>query len=105
MGGPHIWLQTATLTRHWWQRKRNQRKHIHTIIHTYIHTTSILKCFPQACNVFVHLTYKDAVHLERIKQVDQLLYTQTIRQIDNYGQTPLQLFDKPHPERLGLDQV
>ena len=55
--------------------------------------------------MFVHLTYKDAVHLERIKQVDPLLYTQTIRQIDNYGQTPLQLFDKPHPERLGLDQV
>ena len=55
--------------------------------------------------MFVHLTYKDAVNLEKIKQVDPLLYTQTIRQIDNYGQTPLQLFDKPHPERLGLDQV
>ncbi len=55
--------------------------------------------------MFVHLTYKDAVNLEQIKQVDPLLYTQTIRQIDNYGQTPLQLFDKPHPERLGLDQV
>ena len=34
-----------------------------------------------------------------------MLYTQTIRQIDNYGQTPTQLFDKPHPERIPVDQV
>jgi hypothetical protein len=58
-----------------------------------------------ACNVFVHLTYSDAVNVEDIKRSDPVLYNQTIRQIDNYGQTPCQLFDKPHPERVHIDHL
>jgi WD40 repeat protein len=58
-----------------------------------------------ACNAFVHLTYPDAVNLEEIKITDEVLYERTIRQIDNYGQTPVQLFDRAHPERLPIDRV
>jgi WD40 repeat protein len=57
------------------------------------------------CNVFFHLTYSDAVNLEEMKVRDTELYERTIRQIDNYGQTPNRLFDKPHPQRRPLNKV
>jgi Beige/BEACH domain len=43
-------------------------------------------------NVFYYLTYEGAVDIDAI--IDP-----TIAQINNLGQTPLQLFDKPHPKR------
>jgi hypothetical protein len=57
------------------------------------------------CNVFFHLTYSDAVNLEEMKAKDYELYERTIRQIDNYGQTPNRLFDRPHPQRRPLSKV
>ena len=33
------------------------------------------------------------------------MYEQTVRRIDNFGQTPILLFDKPHPERLPFEKV
>ena len=59
----------------------------------------------EACNVFFHLTYENAVDLEELKSMDVELYEQTVRRIDNFGQTPIRLFDKPHPERAPFDKV
>ena len=56
----------------------------------------------ESFNVFVHLSYLDAVDLESMKISDPLLYNRTIRQIDCYGQTPCQLFTKEHPKRRSL---
>lgn len=58
-----------------------------------------------ACNTFYHLVYCDAVDLEQLKKNDKVLYDQVICQISEYGQTPCQLFKKPHPERLPFNQV
>jgi WD40 repeat protein len=59
----------------------------------------------KSCNVFVHLTYSDAVNLELLKANDKVLYEQTISQIECFGQTPEQLFEKPHPKRLSHGKV
>jgi WD40 repeat protein len=59
----------------------------------------------EAMNVFVHLSYADAVDLDSMRDTDPALYQRTIRQIDCYGQTPVQLFTKEHPPRKRLDEV
>merc|ERR1712000_660864 len=58
-----------------------------------------------ACNVYFHLTYAGAVDLDDLRENDSPLYKQMVRQIDNYGQTPAQLFNRPHPPRQSLDKV
>lgn len=58
-----------------------------------------------ACNIYFHLTYAGAVDLDDLRENDVPLYNQMVRQIDNYGQTPTQLFTRPHPERLPLNAV
>ena len=57
------------------------------------------------CNVFFHLTYVGAVDLEKLKVEDENLYRSYLRQIDNFGQTPNRLFDRPHPKRLDLPKA
>ncbi len=57
------------------------------------------------CNVFFHLTYVGAVDLEKLKVEDENLYKSYLRQIDNFGQTPNRLFDRPHPKRLELSKT
>jgi WD40 repeat protein len=57
-----------------------------------------------AVNVYFHLTYAGAVDLDQLRQNEPNLYSQTVRQIDNFGQTPAQLFDKPHPQRLPFEK-
>jgi hypothetical protein len=56
-----------------------------------------------ACNVFFHLTYADAVDLEELLVNDKKLYDQYVHQITEFGQTPAQLFSFPHPQRLPID--
>ncbi|EKX48834.1 hypothetical protein GUITHDRAFT_68501, partial [Guillardia theta CCMP2712] len=51
----------------------------------------------EALNVFHHLTYEGAVDVDAIK--DPVERMSTIAQILNFGQTPTQLFSKPHPRR------
>lgn len=55
-------------------------------------------------NIYFHLTYAGAVDLDQLKESDPYLYSQTVRQIDNFGQTPTQLFDKPHVQRQPFDK-
>jgi len=54
-----------------------------------------------AKNVFFHLTYAGAVDIDLIK--DEALLQATIAQIYHFGQTPSQLFDKPHPRQKPLE--
>ena len=54
----------------------------------------------KALNVFHHLTYADSVDIDAIE--DPVRRTATIGIINNFGQTPKQLFRRPHPQkRLG----
>ncbi|KAI8981097.1 hypothetical protein BDB01DRAFT_724328 [Pilobolus umbonatus] len=49
-------------------------------------------------NVFHHISYEGAVDLDSITDIVEK--TATIGIINNFGQTPRQLFKKPHPSRL-----
>lgn len=51
----------------------------------------------KALNVFHHLTYEGAVDLDTIE--DEVMRAATISTINNFGQTPKQLFKRPHPPR------
>lgn len=51
----------------------------------------------KAQNVFYYLTYQGAIDIDSIR--DPTERAAVIAQIDNFGQTPLQLFDRPHPPR------
>ncbi|RMZ56596.1 hypothetical protein APUTEX25_004760 [Auxenochlorella protothecoides] len=54
----------------------------------------------QAGNVFRHLTYEGAVDLEAMEKQNPGEAALLRLQIEEYGQTPRQLFDAPHPRRL-----
>lgn len=58
-----------------------------------------------SCNVFFHLTYAGAVDLETLRTSNRGLYEQYVCQITEFGQTPSQLFFKPHASRVPLKQV
>lgn len=51
-----------------------------------------------ADNVFYHLTYEGAVDIEKI--TDPLERDSLEAQINEFGQTPKQLFDVPHPKKV-----
>jgi WD40 repeat protein len=57
----------------------------------------------KAYNVFYYLTYEGAVDLDKIQ--DPLLKKSIETQISNFGQTPSQLFKKPHPQRASRSKV
>lgn len=59
----------------------------------------------EACNVFFHLTYANAVDLEKLHKNDITLYNQYVCQISEFGQTPLQLFSRPHPCRSPINKL
>lgn len=56
----------------------------------------------EACNVFFNLTYHEALDMEALQKHDPLLYESTLKQIQDFGQTPVQLFTTPHPSRTLL---
>jgi beige protein homolog 1 len=51
----------------------------------------------KATNVFHHLSYQGSIDLEKIS--DPVERLASINIIHNFGQTPKQLFTKPHPKR------
>lgn len=55
----------------------------------------------RALNVFHHLSYDGAINLDNIK--DDLEKRAVIGMINNFGQTPVKLFTKPHPAREFLN--
>lgn len=56
-----------------------------------------------ACNVFYHLTYEGAVDLENIS--DEAMKRAIVDQINEFGQTPSQLFKTPHPAKARVSPV
>lgn len=50
-----------------------------------------------ATNVFHHLSYAGAIDLDNVK--DEREKSVVIATIHNFGQTPLKIFSKPHPQR------
>lgn len=54
-----------------------------------------------ALNVFHHLSYNGAIDLDNIR--DEIEKRAIIGQINNFGQTPNQIFTKPHPEKIILN--
>ncbi len=59
----------------------------------------------KACNVFFHLTYENAVDLEKLRTSNPRLYSQYLSQITEFGQTPCQLFTKEHVARQPLHKI
>ena len=57
----------------------------------------------KACNVFNFYSYENNVNLETVKDEKERRQIESI--INNFGQTPTQLFTEPHPQRLPLDQA
>lgn len=57
----------------------------------------------EALNVFIHLTYDGEVDIDAIS--DPVLRDATIAQINNFGQTPSKIFNKPHPKKIVPDTV
>lgn len=55
----------------------------------------------KACNIFNFYTYEENVNLDSIKDPKERRQIESI--INNFGQTPTQLFVEPHPQRLPLD--
>ena len=56
-----------------------------------------------AMNLFYYLTYEGAVDIDKIS--DAVERQGIIDQINNFGQTPTQLFKKPHPKRQVLPKL
>jgi hypothetical protein len=54
----------------------------------------------EALNVFHHLSYSGAIDLDRITDANERAITAGV--IHNFGQTPHQVFTKPHPPREHL---
>ena len=57
----------------------------------------------KAGNVFNYYSYEDNVNLETVKDDKERRQIESI--INNFGQTPTQLFTEPHPQRLPLEQA
>ncbi|KAJ6246944.1 beige/beach-related [Anaeramoeba flamelloides] len=56
----------------------------------------------KAFNVFYYLTYENSVDIDQIK--DPIERKSVEDQIESFGQTPSQLFFKPHPKRFNLKE-
>lgn len=57
----------------------------------------------EAYNLFHPLTYEGYVNIQDVK--DPLERRQIIAQIENYGQTPSQLLQRPHPKRQRVEEM
>lgn len=54
------------------------------------------------CNVYWADTYSGAFDLELLKTENPHMYSQKVKQIDNFGQMPAMLFSLPHPPRKSI---
>ena len=57
----------------------------------------------KACNIFNFYTYEENVNLDSIKDPKERRQIESI--INNFGQTPTQLFTDPHPQRLPVESA
>ena len=54
-------------------------------------------------NLFFYLTYEGVIDIDSIE--DPIERSSIESQIINFGQTPSQLFEKPHPKRKSIEQI
>jgi hypothetical protein len=92
-GSPHIFVKRM--------REALESEYVSQHLHEWIDLIFGFKqtgdAAAEAMNLFYYLTYEGAVD---INQIDDPLQRQgIIDQINNFGQTPSQLFKKPHPRR------
>ena len=62
------------------------------------------QCGPEAeraCNKFNYYCYEENVNLETVRDDRERRQIESI--INNFGQTPTQLFTEPHPQQVSLD--
>eukprot|EP01134_Creolimax_fragrantissima_P006171 CFRG6171T1 len=71
--------------------------HIHQWIDLVFGYKQVGEDAQKAMNVFHHLSYEGAVDIDQIS--DPVLRQAVIGIINNFGQTPRQVFKKPHPSR------
>jgi len=83
------------------QRQALESRHVSENLHKWIDLIFGFKqsgpAAVKASNVFYYLTYSGAVDVEGIQ--DPVQKNSVVTQINNFGQTPQQLFEKPHPRR------
>ncbi|CAI5461598.1 unnamed protein product [Closterium sp. Yama58-4] len=83
------------------QREALESEHVSERLHQWIDLVFGYKqrgeAAVQADNVFYYLTYEGAVDIDAI--TDPTRRTAIEQQIAAFGQTPIQLFTRPHPER------
>jgi hypothetical protein len=63
----------------------------------------VLLCSIVTLIVYYHLSYEGAVDIDAIPDLQER--TAQISHIQNFGQTPSQLFKKPHPRRQLRDSI
>lgn len=74
-------------------------EHLHDWVDLIFGVKQLGKKAIDAMNVFIHITYEGEVDLDAID--DDLAKTATLAQINNFGQTPSQLFThKEHPRKV-----
>ncbi len=55
-----------------------------------------------AYNIFSHVSYYKKLDMEQLLRVDRARFDEATSMVENFGQTPLQLFSTPHKERRPL---
>ena len=55
-----------------------------------------------AYNIFSHVSYYKKLDMEQLLRVDRARFDEASSMVENFGQTPLQLFSTPHKERRPL---
>eukprot|EP01122_Echinamoeba_exundans_P014023 TRINITY_DN6266_c0_g2_i2.p1 TRINITY_DN6266_c0_g2~~TRINITY_DN6266_c0_g2_i2.p1 ORF type:complete len:3498 (+),score=514.91 TRINITY_DN6266_c0_g2_i2:93-10586(+) len=92
-GSPHIFVKRM--------REALESEYVSQHLHEWIDLIFGFKqtgdAAADAMNLFYYLTYEGAVDIDQID--DPLQRQGIIDQINNFGQTPSQLFKKPHPRR------
>ena len=57
----------------------------------------------RAYNIFPHVSYYQQIDMDKLKNENPIRFQEAASMLDNFGQTPMQLFSSPHSQRKPLD--